>query len=171
MCSGLWLHVVRWKFMNSLPPSSEPKNKLAFCLLGFLGPDERIPTAVNLGFLDRSRYFSIQVVPQLYSRGWVDPVPDPLLLRKSGIAGNRTRNLWICSQELWRLDHRGCPLGEYEMHNLRSVEERSKGNDTDCKRWNNWGNNDLHTTMMMHNESFHSIAVYGLCADQSGRAV
>jgi hypothetical protein len=27
----------------------------------------------------------------LYSRGWVDPVPDPLLLRKSSSAGNRTR--------------------------------------------------------------------------------
>jgi hypothetical protein len=38
----------------------------------------RIPTAVNLDFLD----------------------PEPLLLRKSGSAGNRTRNLWICSQEL-----------------------------------------------------------------------
>jgi hypothetical protein len=31
-------------------------------------------------------------------------VPDPLLLRKSGSAGNRTRDLWVCSQEL--LDHR-----------------------------------------------------------------
>jgi hypothetical protein len=30
----------------------------------------------------------------------VDPVPDPLLLRKSGSAGNLTRDLWICSQEL-----------------------------------------------------------------------
>jgi hypothetical protein len=37
----------------------------------------------------------------------VDPVPDPLLLRKSGSAGNRTRVLWICSQELWPLDHTG----------------------------------------------------------------
>jgi hypothetical protein len=37
----------------------------------------------------------------------VAPVPDPLLFRKSGRAGNRTRNLWICSQELWSLDHRG----------------------------------------------------------------
>jgi hypothetical protein len=37
----------------------------------------------------------------------VDPVPDPLLLRKSGSAWNRTRDLWICSQELWPLDHRG----------------------------------------------------------------
>jgi hypothetical protein len=44
-----------------------------------------------LGFLDRSRYFFFQVAPQLYSRGWVDHVPDPLLLRKSGIAANRTR--------------------------------------------------------------------------------
>jgi hypothetical protein len=34
----------------------------------------------NLGFLDRSRYF-FQVAPQLYSRGWVDPVPDPQLRR------------------------------------------------------------------------------------------
>jgi hypothetical protein len=39
----------------------------------------------------------------------VDPVPDPLLLRKSGSAGNRIRNLRICSQELWPLDHRGGP--------------------------------------------------------------
>jgi hypothetical protein len=32
---------------------------------------QRIPTVVNLGFLDRSRYFFLQVVPQLSSRGWV----------------------------------------------------------------------------------------------------
>jgi hypothetical protein len=44
----------------------------------------------HFGFLDRSRYFSIQVA-QLSWRGWVDPVPDLLLLRKSGSAGNRTR--------------------------------------------------------------------------------
>jgi hypothetical protein len=30
---------------------------------------QRIPTAVNLDFLDRSRYFFIQVAPQLSSRG------------------------------------------------------------------------------------------------------
>jgi hypothetical protein len=42
---------------------------------------------------------------QLSSRGWVDSVPSPLLLRKSGSAGNRTRDLWICSQELWPLEH------------------------------------------------------------------
>jgi hypothetical protein len=32
-----------------------------------------------------------KVAPQLYSWGWVDPVPDSLLLRKCGSAGNRTR--------------------------------------------------------------------------------
>jgi hypothetical protein len=44
-----------------------------------------------LDFLDWRRYFFFQVTPQLYSRGWVDPVPDPLLLSKYGSAGNRTR--------------------------------------------------------------------------------
>jgi hypothetical protein len=71
---------------------------------------QRIPMAVNIGFLDPSRYFSIQVAPQLSSQGWVDPVPDPLLLRKSGSVGNRTRDLWFCSQELLPLDHRGGPI-------------------------------------------------------------
>jgi hypothetical protein len=46
-----------------------------------------------------------QVAPQLYSRGWVDPVPDPLLFF-SGSAGNRNPSLRICSQGLWPLDHR-----------------------------------------------------------------
>jgi hypothetical protein len=32
-----------------------------------------------LGFLDRNRYFFYQVAPQLFLRGSVDPVPDPLL--------------------------------------------------------------------------------------------
>jgi hypothetical protein len=44
-----------------------------------------------LGFLDRSRYVFFQVAPQLHSGGSEDPVRDPLLLRKSGIAGNRTQ--------------------------------------------------------------------------------
>jgi hypothetical protein len=42
------------------------------------------------GFLDQSRYFFFQVVPRLYSWGWVDSVPDPLL-RKSGSTGNWAR--------------------------------------------------------------------------------
>jgi hypothetical protein len=31
----------------------------------------------------------------------VYPVPDPVLLRKSGSAGNRTRDPWFCSLELF----------------------------------------------------------------------
>jgi hypothetical protein len=41
------------------------------------------PKAVHLSFLDRSRYFIIQVAPQLSSGGRVDPVPNPMLRRKT----------------------------------------------------------------------------------------
>jgi hypothetical protein len=44
------------------------------------------PTAVNLSFLDRGRYFFFQVAPHLSSRGGVDSVPDPVLLREYGSA-------------------------------------------------------------------------------------
>jgi hypothetical protein len=37
------------------------------------------PYGCILDFPDRSRYF-YEVAPQLYSRGCVDPVPDPLLI-------------------------------------------------------------------------------------------
>jgi hypothetical protein len=43
-----------------------------------------------LGFLDRTRYFFVEAVPQLYSRDSVGSVPDPLL-KESGSAGNRTQ--------------------------------------------------------------------------------
>jgi hypothetical protein len=46
-----------------------------------------------LGILDRTRYYFFQAAPQLYSRGWVHPVPDPLL-RKSGSAGESKPDLW-----------------------------------------------------------------------------
>jgi hypothetical protein len=65
------------------------------------------PTVANLSFLNRSRYFFFQVAPHLSLRGWMGPVPDPLLLRKSGSAGNRSQDLWVCSQKLWPQDHRG----------------------------------------------------------------
>jgi hypothetical protein len=42
----------------------------------------------------------------------VDPVPDHLLLRKSGRAGNRTRDLWLC-----RLDHRRSKPNYYKVKN------------------------------------------------------
>jgi hypothetical protein len=55
-----------------------------------------------LCLLDRSRYFFFQVAPQLYSLGWVDPVPDTLFLRKSGSAGNRTRTSGTVTTRLQR---------------------------------------------------------------------
>jgi hypothetical protein len=64
------------------------------CVVSTTDPYGRI-----LGFIDRSLNFFFQVASQLYSRGWMGPVPDPLLLRKSGGAENRTRDLWVCSQE------------------------------------------------------------------------
>jgi hypothetical protein len=42
-----------------------------------------------LGFLEQEPLLFYQVAPQLYSRGSVDPVSDPLLF--PGSAGNRTR--------------------------------------------------------------------------------
>jgi hypothetical protein len=51
------------------------------------------PTAVNLSFLDRSSYFSFKYLLIYPHKGWVDPVPDPLLRRKSCSAGNRIRDL------------------------------------------------------------------------------
>jgi hypothetical protein len=62
------------------------------------------PTVVNLGFLDRSRYCSFKQLLIYPHKGWVDPVPDPLLLKKSGSTGNGTRDLWVCSEEVWPLD-------------------------------------------------------------------
>jgi hypothetical protein len=60
-----------------------------------------------LAFLDRSRYFFFQVAPRLYSRGWVDHVPDSLLLRKSCSAANRIRASGSVARNSWLLGHRG----------------------------------------------------------------
>jgi hypothetical protein len=64
-----------------------------------------MPFVSSLEFLDQNRYFFSQAAPQLYSRGWVDPLPD-LLLFLSCSARESNPGLWICSQELWSLDHR-----------------------------------------------------------------
>jgi hypothetical protein len=59
----------------------------------------------------------------------VDPVPDPLLLRKCGSAANRTRDLWICSQELGPLDRRGGlrkTLGKTKRKIIRKRENEEK---------------------------------------------
>jgi hypothetical protein len=90
---------------------------------------QRIPTAINLCFLDLEPLLFIQVAPQLTSRGsrgWVDPVPNQLLLRKSGSAGNQTRDLCISGQKLWPLEYRGgpwkqLPFPKLSMHALGTI--------------------------------------------------
>jgi hypothetical protein len=66
---------------------------------GSLRPYSRFYRQKPLFFLSSSSTF---VLTRLT---W--PFPDSLLLRKSGSAGNRTRNIWICSQKLWPQDYRG----------------------------------------------------------------
>jgi hypothetical protein len=65
------------------------------------------PAVVNLCFLNRSLYFFFRGAPQLSSWVWVYRVPEPLLCRKFGSAGNRSQDLCVSSQKLWPLDHRG----------------------------------------------------------------
>jgi hypothetical protein len=55
-------------------------------IVSAMDPHSRI-----LGLLDHSCNFFFQVARHLYSRGRVDPVPDPLLLRESGSAGNQSQ--------------------------------------------------------------------------------
>jgi hypothetical protein len=45
----------------------------------------------------------------------MDPVPDPLLLRKSNSAGSPARDLWICSYELRPLDHMRRSISEHVL--------------------------------------------------------
>jgi hypothetical protein len=66
-------------------------------------------------FLDRSSYFFFQVAPQLYSRGSVDSVPDPLLLRKFGSAGNRTRTSRSVASNS---DHKTTEAVYFLQHNI-----------------------------------------------------
>jgi hypothetical protein len=47
----------------------------------------------------------------------VDPVPDTLLLRKSGSARNW---IWICRQELLPLDHRGGHFFSNYLHEIKN---------------------------------------------------
>jgi hypothetical protein len=72
---------------------------------------KRVPRGQRDGRFSRQEpLLFYQVAPQLYSRGWVDPVPDPLLFfffsRKSGSAGNRTRASGSVAKNSWPLDHR-----------------------------------------------------------------
>jgi hypothetical protein len=65
----------------------------------------------------------------------------PALLRKSGSVGNRTRALWICSQELWPLAHTWAQkfytsfLQHHTVHGALCYKPESRGFDS---RWGHW---------------------------------
>jgi hypothetical protein len=127
--SGLFLRTDSWTILHIFSPSLDPpKTPWSESASELYRPSDRrlsakwLPTFAErgchmvsvtdpygriLGFLDSQPLLCYQVAPQLYSQGWVDSVPDPLLCFV--VSGNRTRDPWICSQELWPLDHRGGP--------------------------------------------------------------
>jgi hypothetical protein len=78
-----------------------------------------------LGFLGRSRYFFFHAAPQLYSRGWVDPVPDSLLLRKSGSVGNRTRTSGSIARNS---NHQTTEAVNFLLHNIYKFSSYLTGN-------------------------------------------
>jgi hypothetical protein len=134
----LYIYYVQNIFLISFMPSL-PRNPLKTKnnILGFVRkrtiptyppplPAKLVPTfatVVNLEDVDRSRYFFFQVAPQLSSRGSMDSIPDQLLLRESGTACNRTRDLWVYSQDLWLLDHRGGSSNCNSNWNIQEIEQ------------------------------------------------
>jgi hypothetical protein len=88
---------------RAIPTERSPRvGKIYYQLLrieGCHGVTAGPHTVVNL-FSRMEPLLFFQVAPHLSSRGYIDPVPDPLLCRKFGTARNRTHDLWVSSQEL-----------------------------------------------------------------------
>jgi hypothetical protein len=81
-----------WVTIPTKQPPLASKVSVNFCgQRGCCVVSSAEPYGRNLGCSDWSSYFILQVAPQLYSCGWVDLVPGPLLLRTSGSAGNQTK--------------------------------------------------------------------------------
>jgi hypothetical protein len=58
--------------------------------------------------LERDPFSLVRINEELLGRKCCDSgLEHPLLLRKSGSAGNRSRDPWLCSHELSPLDHKG----------------------------------------------------------------
>jgi hypothetical protein len=89
---------------RAIPTERPPHFGEIYCQLLRIGGcrmvSAAVPTAVNLSCLDRSRYFFFQVALHLSSPGLSGPLSKLTDTQKSGSAKNRTRNLWVCSQEV-----------------------------------------------------------------------
>jgi hypothetical protein len=106
---------------------------------------QRIPTAVNIDFLDPE--------PLLFlSNNSSAIITSHYFSEKSGSAGNRTRDLWICSQELWPLDHRRS-LYSHTPQNRDNVTVRSSVVSWNLcvphPPWNNFENVSLLLTTIL----------------------
>jgi hypothetical protein len=110
--SGKFWHELNWiYYLQSASELYRPSDRRLLTKLVLIFADrrwawsvQRIPTAVNVSFLDPELLDSIQVARQLYSRGWVS-------------SGNRAR-------ELWPLDHRGGLLTN--IGSLRTIHYMDK---------------------------------------------
>jgi hypothetical protein len=115
---------------------NKTKKRTPCCVVSTTDSYDRI-----LGFLDQSRHFFFQAAPQLYSRGWVDPVPD-LLLRKSGSAWNRTRTsrsvarkfyhettevvIILVQLEEWSVCQEGMSIANFQEHATKKIGRTAK---------------------------------------------
>jgi hypothetical protein len=89
------------------PPLSCEVSVLTFADRGCRVVSTTDPHSRIFGFIDPEPLLFHSSSCSLILTRLSGPRPDPLLLTKSDNAGNRTRVLWICSQEFWPLDHRG----------------------------------------------------------------
>ena len=88
---------------------------------GALWLAKRLSLNLNFSFLIRICYFSYQIATQLSSRGWVDPVPDPILPEKIlGYSRESTPGPlgWQSDEPLYQTDGRTL-LRRLELLNYR----------------------------------------------------
>jgi hypothetical protein len=90
------------------------------------------PHGRNLYFLDWSRCFFFQVAPQLYSRDWVDLVPDPLVTKRQHATARRS-NVFnsVCSRQWTRSKE---TARHYQMPQRIWLNESVVGNGLVAKR-------------------------------------
>ena len=103
---------------------------------GALWLAKRLSLNLNFSFLNRISYFSYQVATQLSSRGWVDPIPDPILPEKflrysresnPGPLGWQSDvlttipNRWSSIRFIRNFIHRYDQIGKLQRHKSRSL--------------------------------------------------
>jgi hypothetical protein len=62
-----------------------------------------------VGFVDQSRYIYIQLAPEFYSRGWMDPVSDHYFSENLVVPGMKPGTSGSLARKSWPLGHRGGP--------------------------------------------------------------